>query len=138
MNCSGDGMEKECINTYDQLCRACAEGILPKKHLVAITFVARVARGCTTSRWLVYSPWERTDPTAHWSNNGQKMFFASNREEKAENLVKAQEWVKSMRGYAGPWKRNGMGDYVPAVIADRFKLLRLKRSGEGHATSWTE
>jgi hypothetical protein len=70
-----------------------------------------------------------TDPKAHWSNYGKKVFSHSNHqgtpaERKRASLEQAKRWVAEQGWYDGEWKCNRMRDYVPAEINKRFPLSK--------------
>jgi hypothetical protein len=68
----------------------------------------------------------QTDPGGAWYRNGRKTFSASVDGGRMAALAQAQAWIAERFNERGPWKRNRMGDYVPARIADAFPLRRSR------------
>ncbi len=119
-------MSGEIINTYDQLMAAHKAG---HTWPYAITREYVGQRTPYFSGWNVYHPFKATDPSLSTSlRRGLKKFRRSgfavaDRDGKAARLA-AQQWVTDTYGYAGKWKRNGMGDYVPTDIAMAHPLRK--------------
>jgi hypothetical protein len=116
-------MEKEVINTHDQLVAA-GGGI-------AITTCYTPGRRRRKCGYAIYRLNEKgqkmiTDPDAAWYDNKMKTFnWAGN--EKANVLAEAQAWVASVFSYTGQWVRNRHGDYVLKEINKRFPLRKLEK-----------
>ena len=115
------------INTHDQL--------LLNGGGVAIV----PSYGGTRTRyfygWAVYRINKRgsqivTDPNAHWSDHGKKVFSASLAEgetsvERSRNaLAAAKKWVAEQGWYDGEWARNRIRDYVPKDVNKRFPIRK--------------
>jgi hypothetical protein len=112
------------FNTHDQLVVALRAG-----HKAP--FAIGKSSGPLSSSmngWKVYHPALKTDPKAAWYDYGQKTFRLFGRSEtdtaerKAAALFEAQQWVAQTYGYTGEWKRNRMGDYVPADIQKQWPI----------------
>lgn len=120
--------EREIINTYDQL-RAAGGG-------VAIVPSYSGTRTQYFYGWGILRVNDKgkqviTDPAAHWTDNGKKVFSASfgtegdTRAERSRNaLAQAKQWVAEQGWYNGEWTRNRMRDYVPKEINKRFPLRK--------------
>lgn len=88
------------INTWEQV----------GKGGVYISFVADSGRrGVMPSRAHVVRPGYRTDPAAHWSDNGCKTFVGK----MTDAVQAAKAWAGARYGITA-WKRNGMGDWINA------------------------
>ena len=119
------------INTYDQLQMWKAARLT--KRPVAICRAHTIGSRTQYRRdgWCVYSPWEATDPNAHWTRNGQKHFGRDPytepdwRSGESAALVRAMNWADEKYGPFN-WVRNRMGDYVPAELNLEFPLRKRK------------
>lgn len=102
------------INTYDQLLEAVRLKIITKNQAVACTYDRR-AEGrmgmCDMNKSTVSSPFFNTNPSAHWSDYGQKVFLGN----RAESLPKAKAWASHEYGVKD-WARNRAGSWVPAQV----------------------
>lgn len=122
--------ERGIINTHDQL-RAAGGG-------VAITVAYGSGRDHYVSGWHVYrlgadGKQIPTDPGAPFYQHGCKWFGlllrkGSFHERKRHAAAEAQAWVKEQGWYAGEWKRNAMGDFVPADTQKRFPIRRREKT----------
>lgn len=106
------------VNTWDQLQAAVAAELLPKAHAFAISYTAP-ARHVVIAGMSIWSPFIKTDPNSAWYAHGRKT-FDSNRE---KGTAEAIAWAAD-RGYRGPWKRNAMLDWVPAIVQETFPIKR--------------
>src|SRR3546814_15477275 len=68
---------------------------------------------------------ERSTWDGAWYNCGRKTFpwFATTQ---ARALEAAKAWILFVYNEPGPWKRNVLGDYVPARVADRKSVVSGK------------
>lgn len=119
--------EREIINTYDQL-RAAGGGVA----------ILSSYTGTRTQYFYGWAVWRVgangkqivTDPKAHWSDYGKKVFSATGAAgatpaERSRNaLTQAKQWVAEQGWYDGEWTRNRMRDYVPREINKRFPLRK--------------
>jgi hypothetical protein len=124
--------ERDLINTHDQL-RAAGGG-------VAITVAYSSGRETYVSGWHVYrlGPDGKqivTEAKGHFWDHGCKWFSLgmgrpgeSFHEKKRRALAEAQAWVREQGWYDGEWKRNAVGDVVPADIQKRFPIPRRKKT----------
>lgn len=119
--------EHEIINTYDQLCRAGGG--------VAIMPSYTGSRTQYFYGWAVYRVNEHgkqivTDPKAHWSDCGKKVFSASSQqgdtpaERSRAAREAAKQWIAEQGWYNGEWQRNRAQDYVPKDINQRFPIRK--------------
>lgn len=120
----------ETTNTHEQLVKAGGG--------VAITPSYTGTRTQYFYGWAIYRVNEHgkqiaTDPKAHWSDYGKKVFSASfgveggSPAERSRNaLAAAKQWVAERGWYEGEWTRNRMRDYVPKEINKRFPLRKDK------------
>jgi hypothetical protein len=120
------------INTYDQMKAAGGDG-------VAICVAHSGGRGSFVSGWhvvrFVRGKTVATDPDAAYYHDKQKWFSlvgSSGRDgfvaARAAALAQAQAWVKAQGWYDGEWKRNAMGDFVPADVQRQFPIKRPRRA----------
>jgi len=108
------------VNTYDQLHAAVEEGIIPKEKAVALMYQPNdYSRGGSSARMQVASPFFKTDPRpeAPWYNYNTKTFLGK----RSESQPLAIEWATKEYGIT-EWKRNRMGDLVPAIVQKKFPL----------------
>ena len=119
---------EEVINTHDQLLRWKQTDL--KFRPVAITVSHSFGtRSPSINGWKVYSPWVKTDPDAHWSDNGCKFFGyfeqgGSNKKESMKSaLLEAMAWASERYG-PFEWERNRMGAYVPVPLNSKFPIRK--------------
>lgn len=116
---------REIINTHDQL-RAAGGG-------VAILPSYTGTRTQYFYGWAVYrlnaeGKQITTDPKAHWSDYGKKVFSTlgakgvSSAERSRNALAAAKQWIAEQGWYDGEWTRNRVRDYVPRDINKRFPI----------------
>jgi hypothetical protein len=117
------------INTFDQL-KAAGGG-------VALVVSMGGSRDTYVDGWLVLRLNARgeslvTDKDAAWYHHKRKHFsmplgrdvpFAERRRLAFEE---ARAWVAEQGWYTGEWKRNAIGDFVPADVQKRFPIKRRK------------
>jgi hypothetical protein len=113
------------INTYDQMIASgCG---------VAIVVSWGGIRDRYVDGWLVLRRDKQgrevpTDPKAPWYHHGHKWFgMRSNgsfAERRHEAFLRAAAWVAEQGWYSGEWKRNALGDFVPADVQKRFPIKR--------------
>lgn len=119
--------EREIINTYDQL-RAAGGG-------VAIIPNYTGTRTQYFHGWAIYRVNGQgkqviTDPDAHWSDYGKRVFStlgqngATPAERSRQALTAAKQWVAEQGLYNGEWQRNRARDYVPKEINQQFPIRR--------------
>ena len=121
-------MSDETINTHDQLRRA-GGGVAIMPSYVGV-------RTQYFYGWAVYrvGPDGKaipTDPNAHWTNHGKKVFSKLSQQNgltpaqrSSGALEAAKQWVAEQGWYNGEWARNRMRDYVPREINKRFPLRK--------------
>lgn len=119
-------MVKEIINTHDQLVAAGGG--------VAIMPSYTGTRTQYPYGWAVYrlnASGQRviTDPEAHWSDYGKRVFSHSKHsgtpaEQKRASLETAKQWIAEQGWYEGEWVRNRMRDYVPKDINKQFPIRK--------------
>lgn len=80
---------------------------------VFIGYRTEDGRSPFSSRWLVYRIGFKTDPGAHWSDNGNRSFIPHGRHSRKEALAEAQAWAGKRYGI-GEWKRDPFGSYGDA------------------------
>ncbi len=111
------------VNSYDQIKAAGGDGFVispivgpttsrAERQSYTAWAVHRVVRGQTVD----------TDTNAAWYYHGQKVFLFHFHGGKKTSLELAQAWVKKQFGFAGPWARNAVFDYVPKAINDKFPI----------------
>lgn len=118
------GQAVEVINTHEQLVRSGGG--------VAITLHYSGARREYVYGWSVYrvnadGKQVVTDPNAHWSDYGKKVFRgegSSFHGRQRNALESAKRWVAEQGWYEGEWKRNRMRDYVPKEADQRFPIKK--------------
>jgi len=71
-----DLSEVRIINTVDQLRAAVSAGVIPREQAVAVAYHPAWPRSCRPARSAVFSPLFATDPNAHWSDAGCRVFLA--------------------------------------------------------------
>jgi hypothetical protein len=119
--------ERPIVNTHEQLAAAGGGVAIMKHH--------SQGRDARFDGWCVYRLDAKglqiaTDAKAAWYNNGKKVFHKLGRDATAA-LEEAKAWVLEAYQEAGPWKSNGMGDYVPERIAKAHPLKKsTKRSNK--------
>lgn len=110
------------VNTWDQLQRARLDGVIHKKHALAITYRPS-ARHNAGSGVVVWSPFFETDPDAAWYHHKRKWFG----HDRAAGFEEARAWVAETYGYTGTWVGNAMRDQVPQVVQKKYPIKRHKK-----------
>lgn len=88
---------------------------------VYLDFRPAHSRACVSSAWVVHCPGFKTDPGAHWQDNGNKTFLGRFR---GEALADAQAWASERYGIKA-WARDPYGGYGDAeFVAARVKELK--------------
>lgn len=116
---------REIVNTHDQLVAAGGG--------VAIMPAYTGTRTQYFYGWAIYRVNEHgkqvvTDPKAHWSDYGKKVFSTLGQKgntpaERSRNaLAAAKAWVAEQGWYDGEWTRNRRRSYVPKEINKRFPI----------------
>lgn len=84
-----------------------------------------------SARWIVCRPGYKTDPDAHFMDNGNKVFSVwgasgmSLKELRAQKLKEAQQWVEEMYGPVTEWKKDPFGGWSDAsYVKARTKALK--------------
>lgn len=116
------------MNTYEQLRRAVAAGLISKQQAVAISYAPRPEGRmgiCHINKSVVWSPFFKTDPNAHWMDYGNKSFSGN----RAGSFPKAKEWASKTYGIAS-WKPNRMRDHVPAQVQDAFPIPKDREASD--------
>lgn len=126
------------INTYDQLMAAMRAG---HKWPYALCREYVGHRTPYFYGWKVYHPTKATDPSKSTSlSRGYRTFSrvgaASSDRMGREALAAAQQWVADTYGYSGLWKRNRMGDYVPADIQKQWPIPDRRLAGGLKVFGW--
>lgn len=114
------------INTHDQL-KANGGG-------VAIVPTYTGVRTIHPYGWGIYRVGKDgkaipTDPNAHWTEYGKKV-FPHNRhngtpaEQKRASLEAAKAWITEQGWHDGEWTRNQARDYVPKEVNDNFPIAK--------------
>ena len=84
------------------------------------------------ANWRVYRPGFKTDPDAHWMDNGNKRFSVWGRgthsEVKAQKLQEAKDWASAKYGIK-EWAKTPFGswmdaEFVKARIAELDALIK--------------
>lgn len=126
------------INTYDQLKAAAADGF-DKRGLVGVGYHHpdySNSRDVSCQQWRVFSPFRTLHPTAHWTDNGAKVFLvfgdgATHKERKAAALAKALAWAEKNCGVK-EWAKNRIGAYVPKEVNDKFPIPKREKPNEAN------
>lgn len=107
-------MTRPIINTYEQLTEAVQQGIVEQNKAVYLSHYTSTGRDPTPSRWILHSPFFKTNPNkGHWMDYGNLSFSSNGKYRKA--LAEAQLYCKEKFGIT-EWGRNSTGDYVARVI----------------------
>ena len=117
------------INTYDQMKQAHSLRLPPvsviKKH--------HTGRSTGVNGVAVWHLGHQTDPEAHWTDNGMKVFSLFNiegndhRSRLAAAFKCGMDWASEKYGVK-EWEKNRMGDYVPAPLNSTFPLRKRTRT----------
>lgn len=75
-------------------------------------------------RWQVVRPGFKTDPDAHWKDNGHKTFYVWRRDEKAAQLEAAKAWAGEKYGIT-EWARSPFGGWGDAAFV-KARTAELK------------
>lgn len=120
------------INTFDQM-KACGGD-----H-VAISYHSPEPSRVEPAKvvvWRIVNGQEiKTDPNAHWTDDGCKTFLVRHplREGKKFAIAKAVAWAKKMFRIRDEFVRNRIGDYVEKSVNENFPIpIRPRFPTEGN------
>lgn len=115
------------VNTWSQLKAAVAEGTIPKRQAVAVSYHAKPPGRLGYARpfeALVWSPFA-VYPTSDRRDHGAKAFIPHGHDWRAA-VEGAKQWAGAKYGIT-EWARNRMGDYVPVIVNKRHPLPKREK-----------